>query len=267
MKEKRTGTMFIVFGVVLAAIVGGLAYFTASRAEKPNVPSEIVVVAAQDIPERTIIASNALATKRMPIDVMPPGAVKKLEEVIGRMSVVKIAAGEVVLTNKLADTKGQSGVSFTIDQGKVVVTFPASNIIGLGLVRPGDTIDLLVTYKPDTKTSGNAPATAAPVVPNVTQTTMQNLKILTIGPASQPAGQQQQQQHPNSAGAAFITFAVEPQDALFLKAIKDADNIVAEMALRSAQDNGIHKTEPVSIQDILTRYEITLPNSQSSVRR
>lgn len=90
--------------------------------------------------------------------------------------------------------------------------------------------------------------------------------MLTIGPVSQPA-QQQQQQQSNQANVNFVTFAVEPQDALFLKSIKDADNLVVEMALRSAMDDEIHKTEPVSIQDVLSRYGIRISGDQSNVRR
>lgn len=268
MKQKRTGTILIVFGVVLAAVVAGLMYFVANQAEKPTIPTEAIVVATQDIGERTIIPANALTTKRMPIDVIPAGALKRLEEAVGHMTVVKIQTGEVILANKLADTKGQSGVSFTIERGKVVVTFPASNLVGLGLVRPGDTVDLLVTYKPSTnRLQPTGPSTPDVTMPNETQTTMQNLKVLTIGPLPQAAAQQQQQQQNNQANANFVTFAVDPQDALFLKSIKDADTLVVEMALRAAADEDMHKTDPVSLQDVLSRYGIRLSADQPAARR
>lgn len=173
MKEKRTGVMLIVFGVVLAAVVGALVYLLASQAEKPTIPTESIVVAAQDIAERTVIPANALTTKKMPVDIVPAGALKRPDEAVGRMSLVKIGVGEVVLLSKLADTKGQSGVSFTLDRGKVLVTFPASNVVGLGLVRAGDTVDLLVTYKPSTsKTQPQGQVTPDTTLPYVTQTTM-----------------------------------------------------------------------------------------------
>ena len=253
MKGKRTGVLFIVIGSLLAIVVGAFVYTMTSQAAQPSAFSETVVVAAQEIPGRTVIPANALVLKKIPADAVPVGAVKQTQDVVGRMSLENIHAGEMILASKLADTKGQSGISFTLEKGKVLMTFPASNIVGLGLVKPGDTVDLLVTYKPP-KDNGSSPAqgTAQKTVPAVTQTSMQNLKIVTIGPEAQPSGQQQANQ--NNANA--ITFAMDPQDALFLKAMKDADGLVIEMALRAASDTEIHKTEPVTLQDVLDRYAI-----------
>mgnify|MGYP005841456475 CR=1 FL=1 len=263
MKGKRTGTLFIIVGVLLAVVVGGLVYALTSQTALTAEGAENVVVAAQEIPERTVIPANAVVLKKVPVSVVPTGAVKKPEEVIGRMSVEKIHAGELVLTSNLADTKGQSGISFTLERGKVLLTFPSSNIVGIGMVRPGDSVDLLVTYKPPASTSSNqAQGTAGTVAPNVTQTTMQNLKVVTIGAATEPSGQRGNQTNTN-----LVTFAMDPQDALFLKAIKDAEDLVIEMALRAAADTEIHKTEPVSFQDVLDRYEINAPTGQSTSRR
>jgi Flp pilus assembly protein CpaB len=117
------------------------------------------------------------------------------------MTVGPILAGDFIMPAKLVDSDGHSGVAFVVPKGKVVITLPASDILTTGAVHPGDTIDLLVTIKPDREKNANANATtvvpgaaAAPspvasptpvggadVEVGTTQTTMQNLKVLAIG--------------------------------------------------------------------------------------
>ncbi|MBI4320752.1 MAG: Flp pilus assembly protein CpaB [Chloroflexi bacterium] len=253
MSGKRSGFTLITLGVILALTVGAVTFFLTQRAAQAEMPTSDVLVAVQEIPERSIIPASAIGSKKMPVEFIPAGALTRPEEAIGRMTPTKIYVGETVLVSKLVDTKGQAGLSFVIEKGKVMITFPSSNIVGLGIAKPGDTVDVVVTYRPGKgKTPAQGQGIAELLTPNVTQFTMQSLKIVTIGASSTPS--QAQQSQPN-----FITFAVDPEDALFLKAMKDSEDLVIELVLRAAGDDRVFRTEPVTIKSILDRYGVRAP--------
>ncbi len=254
MRGKRNGLILIMLGLVLAVVVGVVVFSMAQRASQVEVPTTDVLVAIQEIPDRTVIQASVIGVKKIPISFVPVGALTKPDQAIGRMAPSKIYVGEPILTSKLVDTKGQSGLSYVIEKGRILMTFPSSNIVGLGIVRPGDTVDVVVTHRPGKgQTPPQAQGLSQILTPNVTQFTMQNLKVVTIGGGPPQPGQQQQPQ------ANFVTFAVEPQDALFLKAMKDSEDLSIEFVLRAAGDEQPFRTDPVTIKSILERYGVRAP--------
>jgi Flp pilus assembly protein CpaB len=196
--------------------------------------------------------------------------VPTLADAVGKMSTTAIYPGEIILMAKLADTQGQSGMSYSLEKGQVLITFPASDIISTGAVRVGDSVDIMVTMKP-TGQGGNAtpgqatnnpPATTqltttTPLttnnLPATTQLTMQNLKVVSIGTQS-AASKNGAQAAPT--GGSLITFALGQQDALMLKALKDGEGLTLELVLRAAGDDQIVTTEPVTMQTIIDRYKL-----------
>jgi Flp pilus assembly protein CpaB len=287
MSRKRGGFALITLGVVIAVGVASLVFNQARRAaETARMESVEVLVAAQDIPERTVMAAPFLAVKRMLPTSLPPGAIVRPDQAVGKMTTGPILTGEFILPGKLVGGDGQASVAFAVPKGKVVITLPASDILSTGAVRPGDTIDLLVTINPDkekererTQAAGPSPV-GTPVAqptptPNLnaedgvntgtTQTTMQNLKVLAIGsvqPTTAPAANDDEKASGKtknaeraSATTGLITFAVERQDALVLKALKDNERVKMELVLRAAGDDLLAKTDPVTLRTIVDRYQ------------
>jgi Flp pilus assembly protein CpaB len=292
MSRKRGGTILLLLGVVIAVGVAFMVFNQARRAaETARMESVEVLVAAQDIPERTLLIAPFLATKRMLPTSLPPAALGRPEDAIGKMTIGPILAGEFVLPGKLVEADGRSGLTFTVPKGKVVITLPASDILTTGAVRPGDHVDLLVTIKPPDKQ--NAPPSASQAVvgaaqapqptavptpsgevdTGTTQTTMQNLKVLAIG-SVQPAAVASDESKTKSAtdhapsAQSLITFAVDRQDALTLKALKDSERVKLELVLRGAADEELGKTDPVTLQTIVDRYRfraVPTPRAQGGV--
>ncbi|MBI2953934.1 MAG: Flp pilus assembly protein CpaB [Chloroflexi bacterium] len=258
---KRRGMIFVALGALLAVAVGVLVFIITQSAASSKVVTGDVVVALQDIPDRTVIQPAAVAVKRMPVSAIPNGAFTLTDDVVGKMTPIKIFAGEIILASKLIDSKGQTALSFTMEKGKVLLTFPASNIVGLGLIKPGDAVDVLVTYRPSKNKNAPQSSTAETQTPDTTQATMQNLRVVSIGgqtvAPSNPSPQQQQQQNQPS----FVTFAIDPQDALTLKSLKDSEDLAIELALRAAGDDSIFRTEPVTLRGVLERYGIRVSPS------
>lgn len=280
MSKKRGGFALIVLGVVIAVGVALLVFSQAQRAaQTARLESVDVLVAAQDIPEHAVVAAPFLSIKRMLPTSLPPNALVRPEDAVGKMTTGPILAGEFILPQKLVGADGRAAVAYVLPKGKVVITMPASDILTTGAVRAGDTVDLLVTIKPDKENLKNAAdpamasnATGTPVsrptpsatpsavddlLTATTQTTMQNLKILAVGSvqneaAVNPEGKAKESPAPTGG---LITFAVERQDALVLKALKDSDRVKIEMVLRSAADDQLAKTDPVTMKTIVDRYQ------------
>jgi Flp pilus assembly protein CpaB len=286
MSRKRGGFALILLGVVLAVGVAMLVFNQAQRAaETARMESVDVLVAAQDIPERSVMVAPFVSVKRMLPASLPPGAMDRPEQVLGKMTVGPILAGDFILPGKLVDSDGRSGLAYVVPKGKVVITMPASDILSTGAIHPGDVVDLLVTINPDKekeRATGPASAqaaqpaatplaqpspTATPVADDdlhvgTTQTTMQNLKVLAIGsvqPAqAAPPGTPDKTRDTADRIAptqGLITFAVDRQDALVLKALKDNERVKMEMVLRAAGDDKTVQTDPVTLKTIVERYQ------------
>jgi len=105
----------------------------------------------------------------------------------------------------------------------------------------------------------------------VAQLTVGAAKVIRVGswlpdPTPAPiAPDATAQNQPQSAapaapkGPTIVTLAVTPQDALVLLWLRKND-ISSEMALRAAnEENADHKTEAVTLQYMLTRFDISVP--------
>ena len=280
MNKRRGGLILIFFGLIVAGVVGYLVLRVTEQAATQKVETVGVVVALQDVPERTVLSPSLVAIREVLPQGLPPTVLTRPEQVAGQMTTTRIFAGEMILSNRLADTKGKSGVSYTMEKNRVLVTLPGSDIVGLNTVRPGDHVDLLMTVLPpeDTKAqSSSAQAQggqAAPQVqaaptpenpdnielPQTTQVAMQNLIVVGLGPLSTAAPVDQQPAANNATGSNLITFAVPHQDAVQLKFLKDHERVKLELVLRAAGDETIVETVPFNLRTVLERYRLTKTN-------
>jgi pilus assembly protein CpaB len=109
-----------------------------------------VVVAARAIPAHTLITTEMVAVQEVPTTYAVPGAIRSADGCLGRVTLVPLAAGEVVLSSKITGAQpGSAGLSYIIPPGKRALTMQVNEIIGVaGFPQPGDRIDLLLNYLP-----------------------------------------------------------------------------------------------------------------------
>lgn len=253
MKSRRSGMILIVLGLVVALLVAVMVFSVTRQATaETKVETTDVVVAIRDVAERTLVSAEDVGVKRVPADTVPPGTLSSVQQATGKMTTTRLYREEIILGARLADTKGHSGMAYALEKGKVLITYPASDIVGTGALQVGDTVDILVTYRGP---SQNGQTQAADAMPPTTQTTMQNLKVVSMGGNSAnktgPGAQ--------SGGGNLVTFALDHQDALLLKALKDGDGVNLEVVLRAAGDEEIVKTQPVTMRTIIERYRLRSP--------
>ncbi len=184
-------------------------------------PSVMVVVAARDIPARTLLSAGALRLKLVPLSDVPPGAAKSLSAFAGKVSVQPVLAGAALTDSAVSAPSAALGMAFALPPSLRAVTVATDPADGVDLfVRPQDHVDVLATDEP-----GSGPAEA--------RTVLQNVLLLAVGsqispdpPADAPAS--------SSGGAAHVTLAVTAAQAQAL-VLADARGHL-HLALRAAGD-------------------------------
>jgi Flp pilus assembly protein CpaB len=254
--RKRIGYILTGVGLVMALLVGVVVYGALQESErvKASLPSQRVVVATADIPARTEIASSMVNVRTAPDDLVPAGAARRIEDVVGRFSPEPILKGEVINSQKIGPVAAKNAPSFRIEKGKVMYVMPVSfagtqfAITQVNALRSGDRVDLLYT-------TINAPQNlnleqredvrSNPIPYLQTRIMLQDLRIQEIGTYASdgslvPATGDPTKKDAPSLDRANIIFVVTPEEALVLKWLKDAatyykdSNI--EMVLRSPSD-------------------------------
>lgn len=108
-----------------------------------------VVVAVQEIPLRRSIAEADVTLRSLPKDSVPEGVATSLDEVVGKMATVDLAADAPLLLQELiTPDEVTRRLALSIPDSKTVVAMPIdSHLVKTGLIRPGDLIDVSATFE------------------------------------------------------------------------------------------------------------------------
>lgn len=268
---RRGGRILVILGLLLGAItaVGTFLVISTAGDQGRQVPTKKVVVAIQPITDRSIIGPDAVGIQDWPEAALPPGmlAFEKTDAVIGMLAIQPIYPGQIILPPMIVDKKiageigTRSNAAFVIPEGKVAMAFGISEISGVGnALQPGDYVDMLLTLSAEIPACPPAkPCTGLEGLP-VTQLMLQNVLILQVGTWARGEGSQA------AAQASILTFALDRQDALTLKAAREQGQI--DLILRRAGDTKIvDAPEPVTLQYLNKRFKFNLTPSQTSLGR
>jgi pilus assembly protein CpaB len=144
MKTKSMVLLAMALGCGLVAMLGVQQIL--SSGEKSATDSVKVLVARQDIPAGIRIESTQVSFEDWPKDAVPPGAVTDAAQYEDRALKVRAFPGDVIISAKLGE-KGAFGLGPSIPAGMRVVTVPVNmTTTHSGMMRPGDRVDVLVTY-------------------------------------------------------------------------------------------------------------------------
>lgn len=256
--KRRSGCIWIAAGAVLAVIAGVLAFLAILRASstavpgEPRAPTVDVVVAARSMSVRALIEPGSVELRQAPADIVPDTALRRVEEALGRITLVPLASGEMILASHVMSPtiKGEH-ITFTMDPAKVAMAFPVDDLMSSNdLLQPGDHVDVLFSIDvkaTDTESGGL-----------VTFNALQNLEIATI---VKPRGVEATAAAEVGAKAVrplAIVIALDPQDALVLKHLRDMGGTV-DIVLRAPEVEERFETQPVHSNYILDRYTIRFP--------
>ncbi|HET8569556.1 MAG TPA: Flp pilus assembly protein CpaB [Candidatus Limnocylindria bacterium] len=231
-------------GVLFAAAAAAGTFFYASSGAGASggpaaTPTTEVLVAAREIPQKTVISATDLRVVKMNTDVVPPSALtaEAQKDLIGKVNVVPIATGELLLLSKFG---GSADKVFTVFPPNVVIpagqaippgtpayravsiTVPDANAAG-GSVQVGDIVDILYTfnfdpskYFPTTGQTTPQSAAGAPILDFSAKIAIErvpiiarNLSVYTIRTDAQTA---ERIAYMSAAGATTQLLLRAPQD-------------------------------------------------------
>jgi pilus assembly protein CpaB len=259
-------------GLILALLAGGVAFVTLQRAAaapKAGVAAitKPVVVAARPLPAGTRLMDADLTVQNLPAEIVPEGALATVAEASGQVTTITLNIGEMVLAHHLTrpDITGEN-LAFTLPEGKVAVTLSPDDLLSrVQVIQAGDRVDILYSLEIPSfaRPLGQVDAkNAAPEKDKRQYTfgTLQNVVVVSV--ARGGVGEKAQASiAPTEKGgmelgavSAYI-LALEPQDALVLKYLKDA-NAIMDLALRNIADETEHPMQPVDLLYLIDKYEL-----------
>lgn len=220
--------------------------------EKVQIPKQqavgVVLLANKEIPPQVPITHADLSIKEIPVEYIQPQAVTSLEEVIGQISSVPIAAGEQILKNKLLPP-GNIGKSLSeiTPEGKRAVNVSVDDASGIvNLIQPGDYIDVFVLISLPSEALPSAEKSAPRLM-----SLFQGVKVLAVGGEFQAAPAKKEQLKGSGTVSQTVTLALTPEEAALLSFAQEQGKI--KLALRSTQDTKKEQIKPVDLE-VLKRH-------------
>ena len=218
----------------------------------PEAPTVDVVIATRALGVRDQIQTTDVELRRAPADIVPNSAARSLDQVVGLLTMVPLAPDEMILTtNVVSPTMKGEHVAFLMDKTKVAMAFPAGDLMSrIGMLKPGDRVDLLFSL--DVNAAGDD--RGGPVTFNA----LQNLEVAAVVHSSDLGAEATSQATGQDVAPLAIIFALDPQDALVLKHLKDIGGTV-DIVLRAPEATEITETQTVNINYVIDRYRVRIP--------
>lgn len=201
-RSRRRARLVLIVGLLFAVGAGATTFFVANTAksEAPApIPTSSIIVAAREIPPKTQITAADLKLVKMNTEVVPPAALTRPEDAVGKITITGISVGEPILPTKLG---GPNGAVFVVipaaslgSDGNPLPGSPNYRAMSItvadaqaagGSIEPGDIVDVLFSFtfdpvkflvRPDPK---NGPDVSARIVLERVPILARNLAVYTI---------------------------------------------------------------------------------------
>lgn len=288
--NRRRGFIIAFFGIVIAGVGIYIVFrliqgVTAPATQPTPLPpiTEEVLVTTHDIPIQTLLKSEDLTIIEVPVELASPNSLRDFESAVGRITKVPLVSGEILMRHHIADpTNIQTDVAFVIEDDQVLMAFPTDDLMSqINILEPGDLVDILVSLDQPVLPGqvGFTDATGEEEKPedvlftfNALQRVALSAIVVDIIPSRQTsssvatgartAGEEAVPQ-PTATPAdsqiepQALLLALDPQDALVLKHIKDAGGII-DIVLRAPTSDQIFRLDPVMSEYLRDRYDLVV---------
>lgn len=263
---RSRGLLWLVAGLFIALLAGLIAFQALNRAQRSNSqqaaegPLVKAVAAARNVPVRTLLTAADVSEIDVPAATLPPGAVTRLEDAIGKLTTTDLFQGEVILADRLLDPNviaPDGRLALVLVDNEVLMAIPAQDILSRAKVlQPGDHVDILFSLDfPVDRTGGSTQADEE----QSTFTLLQNIPVVGLVGPNQARPQQGVTEQVTAESQTGVPDAVlitlTPQDALTLKYAIDAGGTM-DMVLRAPGVDRPFETDPVDPDYIIGRYGI-----------
>lgn len=145
--SRLSPKMLLILAFIVSVAAFALIYGYLNNVKEESVTSKVVpvVVAAVDIPEKTVITANMVKIAMIPVDLVQIGAIRKTETAVGVLAKVAITAGDQLNDKRVAMDGKVPGFIGNIPNDKRAVAIGITDITGVaGFAKPGDYVDVMV---------------------------------------------------------------------------------------------------------------------------
>src|SRR4030065_2865741 len=106
-----------------------------------------VIVAAHDLALGTVINREDVLITTVPVSLVPRDALLTIEAALGKIAIVHLIQGEMVLQHHLADpTNVSHDIGYTIAEDQVLIAFPSTDLMStLGVLQRGENVAIFAS--------------------------------------------------------------------------------------------------------------------------
>lgn len=220
MKTKSLVLLAMALGCGFVAMLGVQQIMSGEKAQ-PKKDLVSVLIARQDIEPGVRLEPSQVSFEERPRETVPAGAVTDATQFEDRALKSRAYPGDLILQAKLGE-KGQYGASTSIRPGLRVVTVPVNMTTAhSGMIRPGDRVDVLVTY---TNRRPGAPETSR------TKTVLEFIEVFAVDRVRESEASDSSK----GAKAENLSVLVTPEQAHVLMLASSKGKL--QMALRNSSD-------------------------------
>jgi pilus assembly protein CpaB len=224
----------LVIVLCIAVVISGT--FTLWLSHQVAKPRAVVTgsvqyaAATQNLEAGEVLRADQVRLMSWPATDPLDGAHQKADDIVGRVVLFPLAAGEPILDRQLAAIGG-GGLTGKIPAGMRAISVRSNEIVGVaGFLQPGTHVDVLVTYR-----------TASSPDP-VTSTILQDVEVLAAGQKFQPDADVK------ADAANVVTLLVKPADAEKIVLASSQGDL--HFVLRNGQDSEQVQDSAVGVSEL-----------------
>lgn len=244
MKMKSLILLTVASGCGLVAMLGVQHVLSGDRGEK--IERVRVLVARAEIDPGVPLDKENVVFRDVPVDTVPLNPVTKPEEFEERALKTRAFGNQVICLSQLGE-KGEFGATINIPDGMRIATIPVNaTMTHSGLMKPGDRVDVGVTYKVQVPKIGTQ---------NRTKTILEFIEVWATD--SVRVGVEESTKDSNAkAGVKNVSLLVTPNQASLLMLAKSKGEL--HLTLRSKNDlakNGSRNLDDASLESMQALFD------------
>jgi pilus assembly protein CpaB len=222
----------LIFALVVSAAASVLIYRLINSQITANTKAGTrVLMAARNLERGDLIKDADIKVAEWG-GALPPGAILKPEDAIGRGVIEPIYLGEPIVESRVAAKGAGAGLAAIIPPGMRAVAVRVNDVAGVaGFVTPGMRVDILLAGNPPGNTN---------TVGTVTKTLLQNVEVLSAGQNIQKDNEGKPVSVP------IVNLLVTPEQAEVMSLASNEERI--QMILRNPTDKEESKTRGTAVE-------------------
>jgi Flp pilus assembly protein CpaB len=231
-----------------------------------------IIITTHDLAVGDVLSREDVQLASVPVSLVPRDSLQTIEAALGKIAMVHLIQGEMVLQHHLADpTNVVHDVGYTILDDQVLMAFPSTDLMStLSILQRGDSVDIfasiMVEVSPTLTTPGTTTQEQQTITRLFTFDALQRVKISAIvadvvtesGSTATVPGEAQPTPSPANIKIKAYLLALNAQDALVLKNMRDSGAIF-DIVLRSPTSNELFDISPITEEYLLQRYKLQIP--------